>query len=164
MNVPYAAEIERVLHTRQPRSLLVMGDPAPAPFADYIDTHNDCRCVVLPVTADLGTLKDLSHFDLAFVAPAIADLPKTKATQLLAALRDRYAQHLIVAVATDDTDVHNDLTSSDFLALGMRHLGDGSAGRAYALYEFDIVDYKNTPDWLNSQHWAHPELFDKFRW
>ena len=162
MNVPYAAEIERVLHARQPRSLLVMGAPTPTPFADYVGTHKDCRCVVMPLTTDLGTLKDPNRFDLAFVAPDIADLPKTKATQLLAALRDRYAQHLIVAVAAEASRAG--LTSTDFLALGMRQVGDDTGRRAYALYEFDIVDYKNTPDWLNSQYWAHPELFDKFRW
>lgn len=157
-----AAEIECALRTRQPRSLLVVGAPTLAPLAVYIGAHKDCRCVVVPITVDLGTLKDPSRFDLAFVAPVIADLPKTKATQLLAALRDRYAQHLIVAVAADESRAG--LTSTDFLALGMRHVGDDTGERAYALYEFDIVDYKNTPDWLNSQYWAHPELFDKFRW
>ncbi|WP_404840873.1 DUF6231 family protein [Alkalilimnicola ehrlichii] len=27
-----------------------------------------------------------------------------------------------------------------------------------------MATYKTTPDWLNSRNWAHPELFDKFRW
>lgn len=29
---------------------------------------------------------------------------------------------------------------------------------------FDIRQYKNPPDWLNARHWAHPELWNKYRW
>ncbi len=33
-----------------------------------------------------------------------------------------------------------------------------------ALYLFQLYAYKSPPDWLNNRYWAHPELFDKFRW
>ena len=33
-----------------------------------------------------------------------------------------------------------------------------------ALFEFNLHDYKTTPSWLNKDHWAHPDNWDKFRW
>ena len=30
--------------------------------------------------------------------------------------------------------------------------------------EFNIQDYKVSPDWLSARHWAHPELWDIYRW
>ncbi len=29
---------------------------------------------------------------------------------------------------------------------------------------FDIAHYKTIPDWLNSRHWANPDLWGKYRW
>ena len=158
MTTPYAAEVERVLRARRPRSLLAVGEHAHALLAGYT-RGTDCRYVALTDTT-LAPLAD-ERFDLALVAPA-AGPSKTDTMQLVAALRDRYARHLLVAA---HVDTRSGLTHAEYLALGMRHIGNyGSGASAQALYEFDIVDYKHTPDWLNSEHWAHPELFDKFRW
>ena len=37
-------------------------------------------------------------------------------------------------------------------------------GQAWGLNHFDARTYKKTPDWLNSRHWANPNLWGKFRW
>ncbi|ELA08705.1 hypothetical protein MOMA_09106 [Moraxella macacae 0408225] len=34
----------------------------------------------------------------------------------------------------------------------------------FNLYQFNLFDYKQLPDWLNSKFWANPENWDKFRW
>jgi len=159
MTVPYAAEIERILRARRPRSLLAVGEQAHALLAGYA-SGADCRYVALLDTG-LTALADDARFDLALIAPTTGPR-QTDMMQLVAALRDRYARHLLIAATVD---ARAGLTHADYLALGMRHVGDYGGGTpAHALYEFDIVDYKHTPDWLNSEHWAHPELFDKFRW
>ena len=31
----------------------------------------------------------------------------------------------------------------------------------YDIYEHNIIDYKNKPEWLNSDYWANPELWEK---
>jgi len=33
-----------------------------------------------------------------------------------------------------------------------------------ALFGFELFGYEDRPEWLNPRHWAHPELWDKFRW
>ena len=75
---------------------------------------------------------------------------------LLAALRDRANRRILVHVGEarvgGDTDRH-------LVSLGYRRLSGGEA-----LYLFDIVSYKDTPDWLSPRNWANPELWDKYRW
>ena len=31
----------------------------------------------------------------------------------------------------------------------------------YIFYAYNISNYKMTPDWLNSENWANPELWEK---
>ena len=31
----------------------------------------------------------------------------------------------------------------------------------YFFYTYSISSYKNIPDWLNSDNWANPELWEK---
>lgn len=32
------------------------------------------------------------------------------------------------------------------------------------VWQFNILNYKHVPDWLNAKYWANPENFDKYRW
>ncbi len=80
-------------------------------------------------------------------------------------------------------------TASHVIAHGLTHLrdllarrvlvvafGDQSAGlralgfsqieqiEGWELWQFNILEYKQTPDWLNSRYWANPENWGKYRW
>jgi hypothetical protein len=37
-------------------------------------------------------------------------------------------------------------------------------GIEYGLFTYHIDDYKKTPDWLNADNWANPEMWGKYRW
>ena len=32
------------------------------------------------------------------------------------------------------------------------------------LFTYDLLDYKQVPDWLNARFWANPENFGKYWW
>lgn len=97
------------------------------------------------------------RFALALVAGSLEPLTAAAARELLAALRDRLAAHVVVWIDTG----RSPLDDSALRALGFRlHARDG----AQLLCGFDLADYKDRPDWLNPNHWAHPELWGKFRW
>ena len=32
------------------------------------------------------------------------------------------------------------------------------------LWQFNLYDYKQLPNWLNADYWANPENWDKHRW
>lgn len=63
---------------------------------------------------------------------------------LLALLRDTARGRLILRSFA--------ITMSEALALGFRRLN----GAQY-LFVFDLFDYKQLPDWLNADHFAHPQ-------
>ena len=75
----------------------------------------------------------------------------------IARLRDLEARHVVLWLDLD----RSPLPESELRALGFRlHSRDG----AQALFGFDLFDYKERPEWLSAAQWAHPELWDKFRW
>lgn len=94
---------------------------------------------------------------LVVVAGLLERMAAAAARELLAALRDRQAQHTILWVDLE----RSPLPEAELRALGFRvHARDG----AHLLCGFDAYDYKDRPDWLNPRHWAHPELWDRYRW
>ncbi len=73
--------------------------------------------------------------------------------QLLANLRDRGNRPIAVHLEGVEDAM------SRMIALGFR----GTA-LPEPVFNYDIRDYKHTPDWLNARHWANPELWGKYRW
>jgi hypothetical protein len=97
------------------------------------------------------------RFALAVVAETLESLPAPDGRALLAALRDLGAQHVVLLVDL----ARAPLGDEELRALGFRrHADDG----ARVLYGFELYGYKDCPEWLNPRQWAHPELWDKFRW
>ncbi|MFP4639754.1 MAG: DUF6231 family protein [Guyparkeria sp.] len=74
-------------------------------------------------------------------------------SQLLASLRDRGNRPVIVYLHESVDD-----------RMKMIALGYKASSPDDPVYQFDIHDYKQTPDWLNPRNWANPELWDKYRW
>ena len=74
-------------------------------------------------------------------------------SQLLASLRDRGNRPVIVYLGESVDD-----------RMKMIALGYKASSPDDPVYQFDIHDYKQTPDWLNPRNWANPELWDKYRW
>ena len=97
------------------------------------------------------------RFALALVVDTLESLPAPDARALLAALRDVEAPHVVLLVDLARTP----LSETELRALGFRlHARDAQQ----ALFGFELFGYKDRPEWLSAQHWAHPELWDKFRW
>jgi hypothetical protein len=102
------------------------------------------------------------RYALAVVVGVLEHLPRAQGAQLIATLRDLWAPRLLVATPTG---APRGWCLGDMLAHGLEHRGEalGPDG-PLVLYGFDIDRYKRTPDWLNSRHWAHPELWGRHRW
>ena len=37
-------------------------------------------------------------------------------------------------------------------------------GQTLHLFTYDLLDYKQVPDWLNAKFWANPQNFGKYWW
>lgn len=94
---------------------------------------------------------------LAVVLQSLEVLDRATASILLADLRDRLAAHSLIWVDL----ARSSLPEVELRALGFRLLARDAD---QALFGFDLYDYKDRPEWLSPQHWAHPERWDKHRW
>ena len=92
---------------------------------------------------------------------------------LLMRYRDLYAAHLLIAL--DDTldlkaygftpfDILNEpsleMNNTDQTEQPLSVKSSASA----RLWQFNLYDYKQLPNWLNADYWANPENWGKHRW
>lgn len=70
-------------------------------------------------------------------------------------LRDLLARRVLVLAHADFTDLLRSLGFSQIEQLEQHGL---------ILWQFNILSYKQVPDWLNSKYWANPENWGKYRW
>ena len=79
----------------------------------------------------------------------------------IAKLRTYHQTNLIILVKHQDNlqpnQFHETLMSYGFKKL----FGEKLQNIFYDLYEYNIIDYKIKPEWLNSDYWANPELWKK---
>lgn len=134
--------------------VLLLGDAGRDVAADAGEVHW-LREVATPDDLPL----DQPRFALAAAAGVFEHLATDSAAALLAALRDRCARRVLVALPA------RPWSEQDMRGFGFDRLGTVRAGDAVLdTYGFDIDRYKRTPDWLNARHWANPELWGRFRW
>lgn len=137
-------------------SLLLAGDIAINSCEEWRSTKPH----ILKTPFSIQQLIDLPIIDLVIISNLIETLPKTEAMQWLGLLRNAHTQHIIVISETAlATEQGWQLT--DYLALGMKCL---AVVEQYQIFSYSIESYQPKHAWLNSQFWANPENFDKYRW
>ncbi|MEG9304906.1 DUF6231 family protein [Psychrobacter celer] len=114
---------------------------------------------------------------VCFWLPTLSTEQLQQYIPLLMRYRDLYAAHLLIALEhnidlqpygftpfdilqtstlTEDTD----LSGADMTQMPAAAHALGSA----TLWQFNLYDYKQLPNWLNADYWANPENWDKHRW
>lgn len=78
-------------------------------------------------------------------------------SQMLVKLRDLMAKRIVVLTHIADEQL---LRSLGFTQL----IEQKNTEQDFALWQFNILNYKHVPDWFNSKFWANPENWNKFRW
>ncbi len=78
----------------------------------------------------------------------------TLITHGLTRLRDLLARQVLVLASPQYSPLLHSLGFSQLETLNSHTL----------IWQFNILSYKQIPDWLNSKYWANPENWDKFRW
>ena len=101
-------------------------------------------------------LEGLPRYPFAVVIDQLEHLDRDDAMHLLAALRDRYAERVLVY----DSDPA--LSRSELLALGFVQV-DSPVPDVHA-FVHDPDEFFASREWNNPRHWANPENFGKYRW
>ncbi len=161
--------LTRQLQAWRPRRLIAVGDDARRLLRDYAEAESECTLEVVETKSAAERLLSLENercYDFGLVAGYLERVDSATGSAVIARLRDVLTRRLCVVIGTEKEPrgetIWSDAELSAFgLTLLSRFEEDGSLAR---LYGFDIASYKQTPDWLSPRHWAHPELWGKFRW
>ncbi|WP_348548493.1 DUF6231 family protein [Psychrobacter sp. KFRI-CH2-11] len=114
---------------------------------------------------------------VCFWLPALSAEQLQQYIPLLMRYRDLYAAHLLIALEhnidlqpygftpfdilqTSTLTGDTDLSGADMTQMPAAAHALGSA----TLWQFNLYDYKQLPNWLNADYWANPENWGKHRW
>lgn len=143
-----------------PQRLLLVGAsglPAVAAFQAAHPEHQSAQAAPGPLPAELAA----QRFDLALVADCLEHLPKKTGLELLGGIRNLNASRIAVLVDLEACAWQD----TDFFALALQASERFQRGdQTLSLFTYDLLDYKQVPDWLNAKFWANPENFGKYWW
>ncbi|MGX5220385.1 MULTISPECIES: DUF6231 family protein [Pseudomonas] len=152
--------VAALLERFAPKRLLLVGASELPALAAFKLAHPDCQID----HADAGLLPNTlaaQRYDLALIADCLEHLPKNAGLQLLGGIRNLNTNRMVVLVDLaasqwQETDMFSlALQTSERFARGEQTL---------SLFTYDLLDYKQVPDWLNAKFWANPENFGKYWW
>ncbi|WP_201567782.1 DUF6231 family protein [Psychrobacter sp. JCM 18900] len=123
----------------------------------------------------LSTLSDLAkqhvpdRYELAcFWLPTLSEELTQHYVPLLMRYRDLYAAHLLIALDSSIDLKPYGFTPFDILSEPSLNIDDiqsiTSSTVTATLWQFNLYDYKQLPNWLNADYWANPENWGKHRW
>ncbi|HAU66866.1 MAG: DUF6231 family protein [Arenicella sp.] len=163
-------DLETLISVAQPKSLLFIGEVPTDLASDYVLQQSVLGVDVIIDRAnlsDVNAIQKNAHtlYDLAIVSGVLENLEKPQGRQLLASLRDRLSRQYCVHVAIDNRDTVSQWSLTDFLSMALVRVNTYSLrDSSFVLFKYSIGSYKRTPDWLNANNWANPELWGKYWW
>ena len=141
------------------RLLLVSASEQPAVNA-YQQAHPHSQIAhAAPgsLDGDLAT----QRFDLAVVVDCLEHLQRKDGLQLLGGIRNLNASRMAVLVDLPACGWKD----TDFFALALQVSERFARNeQVLSLFTYDLLEYKQAPDWLNAKFWATPENFGKYWW
>jgi len=136
------------------------------PIADYLSSGFSAHCFKTeadPVKVLNGLAGDDQPCNLICFIDAFTEMTGLLREQVLSEARNSLVCRVLHLELESSGDNQWQLTDS--LALGYRRIDTGKFEQiGWSLYEFNIANYKQTPDWLNADHWSNPRQWDQYRW
>ena len=158
-------DLEALVTTAQPDTIALIGD-YPEDFLDSYLSQRELigKSVGLERVSTAEAPKLESPSDLVIMVNVLEQFDKQGGTLILGRMRDVMSRQFCVCVPLAKAG-NGGWSLSELLALGLRRVSQYQINDApYGLFKFSLNDYKSTPDWLNADNWANPELWGKYWW
>lgn len=143
-----------------PNRLLLVGASELPALTAFKAAHEGCVIAHAPagvLPADLAA----QRFDLALVVDCLEHLPRRTGLELLGGIRNLNANRMAVLVDLQASQWQD----TDFFSLALQASERFQREeQVLSLFTYDLLDYKQVPDWLNAKFWANPENFGKYWW
>jgi hypothetical protein len=152
--------IAALLARYTPESLLVVGSRELPAIDAFIQAHPGCHIAHVGA-GSLPKEVAAQRFDLALIVDCLEHLPKRAGLELLGGIRNLNASRMAVLVDLQACDWQE----TDFFSLALQASECFQRDEQILnLFTYDLLDYKQVPDWLNAKFWANPENFGKYWW
>lgn len=149
-----------LLAQQAPQRVLVVGNSALPALQAWQEAHPDCLLSQNPAGA-LSPAHAAQRYELAILADCLEHLGKRTALELIGGIRNLNASRLAVLVDLAACE----LSHTDFYAQALQVSEQFQREQqTLTLFTYDLLQYKQAPDWLNSRFWANPENFGKYWW
>jgi hypothetical protein len=152
--------IAALLELHTPSRLLHVGGsdiPAVTAFGDRHENSQIDRAATAPLPEHLASRR----YDMALIADCLEHLAKQDGLQLLGGIRNLNASRVAVLIDLNASAWQ----ATDFYALALQVSGRFEREeQTLTLFTYDLLDYKQVPDWLNAKFWANPQMFGKYWW
>ncbi|MBU1331868.1 MAG: hypothetical protein KJ884_04770 [Gammaproteobacteria bacterium] len=149
-----------LLELYAPQRLLLIGAQQLPAVDAFAAAHPACEIEFSPagaLSADLAA----QRFDLALAVDCLEHLPKRVGLELLGGIRNLNASRIAVLVDLKASQWQE----TDFFSLALQASECfGRDEQVLHLFTYDLLDYKQVPDWLNAKFWANPENYGKYWW
>jgi len=162
-------DIETLINAAQPRRILVVGNVDAAFLNDYLEQkallNQECHVSTIHVD-DLSELWSLNErFDVGLVLNLFEHIEPALGNQVLSRLRDVLTSQYCIALPLSHQHQNSSWQLTDLFSFALSKVNayDASEPRL-TLFKYNISDYKKTPDWLNADNWANPQLWGKYWW
>lgn len=165
MSHPADTDIIQLVEEIAPESLLIVDLKEPDSLDGHLRQHPEWTVRKIHNSDVHEHITSSGQHDVAILRNTLEYLDKVRAGIVISRLRDVYSRRLLALVPIDSNagaSSQSTWQDADLIAYGMNQLAAYPDGRH--LYEYNILNYKNVPDWLNAKNWANPELWDKYRW
>ncbi|MEO8490480.1 MULTISPECIES: DUF6231 family protein [unclassified Pseudomonas] len=149
-----------LLDLHQPKRLLLLG-ASQFPALEAFQAEHPDTVVAIAAPGPMPEALAAQRFDLALVVDCLEHLSKPQGLTLLGGIRNLNASRIAVLA-----DLHVcGWKDTDFFSLALqaseRFQRDD---QVLTLFTYDLLDYKQVPDWLNARFWANPQNFGKYWW
>jgi hypothetical protein len=158
-------DVLTLVNEAQPSTILCVSDLQ----ADYLEEYRVQRqlinqtCEITHCTsAELDALyQEEQRYDLGLLIGCLDKLDKRAGAKLLAHCRDVACAQYCLSIDHQQSD----WATNDLFAFALSRVSQHeSSTSSVTLYKYNIDSYKRTPDWLNADNWANPEMWNKYRW
>jgi len=164
-------DIETLVNAVQPQRILLVGNQSTDFLASYLEQKQllNQTCHITHIKVDkLGKLSSLDQrFDVGIAIEVFEHIDKTEGQRLLSKLRDVLCTQYCISLPITHVNKQETWGNTDLFAFALSQVScyeNEDENRQYAVYKYDLNNYKHTPDWLNADNWANPDMWNKYRW
>lgn len=162
-------DIETLINVAQPESILLIGDASFSFLDRYIEQKSllNQGCVLrhIPCSEIESALQLEQRFDVVIAIDLFEHLTKQQGSQILARMRDILSPQYCICLPINFGSPDEQWQLTELFGFALSRVADYQLDDIeYGLFKYNISDYKKTPDWLNSNNWANPQMWGKYWW